>query len=267
MTRKKIIIFIIALVVIANANNVLAQQKITDPKLKKLVSGLKLLSKEDRAERKRKGLKTSFNPQEVPFYFVDGKKLETKDIMSTASSGIHKYDVYVDKDEKIKAVVVRLKMEKEREMVEMVYRGNNKGKFVGDQAISFSAKSIDGKNYSLENLKGKVIVVNFWFTSCTPCVEEMPELNSLVEKYKNNEDVVFLGFSKDSEEKIRSFLKKKQFDYTLFAESKELAMKYGVFVYPTHMIIDKNSKIKFSEMGYLPNVGKRLENTIDELLK
>ncbi len=266
MTQKKIIIFIIALVAIANANNVLAQQEITDPKLKKLVSELKLLSKEDVMERQNKGIKTRVNTQEVPLYFVDGKKLETKDIMSTASSGIYKYDMYVDKDEKIKVVVVRLMTEEEK-AISKRGRTKVKGKLVGNQAISFSAKSIDGKNYSLENLKGKVIVVNFWFTSCTPCVKEMPELNSLIEKYKNNDDVVFLGFALDSEEKIRSFLKKKQFDYTLFAESKDLAKKYSIFSYPTHMIIDKDSNIKFSETGYSFDVGKRLENTIDELLK
>lgn len=266
MTRKKIIIIIIALVAIANANNVLAQQKITDPKLKKLVSELRLLSEEEIAKRERAGIGIRFSTQEVPVYFVDGRKLEPQDIISTASSGIHKYDVYLDKNENIKVVIARLMTEEEKKRVEKK-RIKKQGRFTGNQAIPFSAKSIDGRNYSLESLKGKVIVMNFWFTSCTPCVKEMPELNSLVEKYKNNDDVVFLGFALDSEEKIRSFLKKKQFDYTLFAESGELAKSYNINAYPTHMIIDKNSKIKFSETGYSFDVGKRLENAIDELLK
>ena len=54
----------------------------------------------------------------------------------------------------------------------------------------FAAVDMNGNSYSLGILKGKVVVINFWFVECKPCVIEMPELNEIVEKYKS-EEVVF----------------------------------------------------------------------------
>jgi len=61
---------------------------------------------------------------------------------------------------------------------------------VGSDAPDFSAVDMNGNSYSLGILKGKVVVINFWFVECKPCVIEMPELNEIVEKYKS-EEVVF----------------------------------------------------------------------------
>jgi thiol-disulfide isomerase/thioredoxin len=86
----------------------------------------------------------------------------------------------------------------------------NSSDLIGKEAFPFSATDISGNNYSLDELKGKVIVINFWFVECKPCVMEMPELNKLVEKHKNKE-VVFLGFANNDKPKIEKFLKTKSF--------------------------------------------------------
>ena len=65
---------------------------------------------------------------------------------------------------------------------------------VGLDAPDFSAADMNGKTYSLSSLKGKIVVINFWFVECKPCLIEMPDLNEIVEKYKS-EEVVFLAFA------------------------------------------------------------------------
>jgi thiol-disulfide isomerase/thioredoxin len=66
----------------------------------------------------------------------------------------------------------------------------------------FSYKTIENEQVSQEKLPGKVVVMNFWFQSCTPCLNELPGLNKLAETYKDS-DVVFLAFGRDSEASIR----------------------------------------------------------------
>src|ERR687893_223477 len=65
-------------------------------------------------------------------------------------------------------------------------------------APAFSLTSMDGKKFELASLRGKVVVINFWFTGCPPCIEEMPKLNELVEKFKDK-DVVFIAPTWDNE--------------------------------------------------------------------
>src|ERR1700721_19361 len=68
---------------------------------------------------------------------------------------------------------------------------------LGAPAPDFSLTSLDGKSYKLGELKGKTIVLNFWFTACMPCREEMPGLNELVKSYQNDRNVVFIAITFD----------------------------------------------------------------------
>lgn len=71
---------------------------------------------------------------------------------------------------------------------------------------NFSAKTLSGESFELEQLKGKVIILNFWASWCGPCVEEVPSLIKLVKEFKG--DVVLIAISGDSsEDDIKVFLK------------------------------------------------------------
>jgi thiol-disulfide isomerase/thioredoxin len=133
------------------------------------------------------------------------------------------------------------------------------------QAMPFSVTDINGKNYSLESLKGKVIVINFWFVECKPCVMEMPELNKLVEKYENK-DVVFLGLAINEKDKIEQFLKKTTYKYNTVPAAKDVIDTYGVTSFPMHIVIDKNSNITFAVNGLGPTTTDDLDKMIDSLL-
>ena len=186
-------------------------------------------------------------------------------------SGDYMPEPYVDSNKVVRAFVLRKASEEEKKFMmeaqaNMPDKMQNENEMLGKEALPFSVTDILGNSYSIENLKGKVIVINFWFVECKPCVMEIPELNKLVDKFKG-EVVVFLVFATNDKSKIESFLKSKTFNYNLIAGSGEIANSYTVKAFPTHLIIDKNSIVTYSAVGLGPNTLKEIESTIELLLK
>jgi thiol-disulfide isomerase/thioredoxin len=118
----------------------------------------------------------------------------------------------------------------------------------------FDFTDLNGNHYTNENTKGKIIVFKTWFINCKACVAEFPELNELVEKYKNRNDIIFLSLALDSKSELDEFLQKKSFEYKVVPNQKEFIVKtLNLQIYPTHIIVDKNGIIlkvvnKASEM-------------------
>lgn len=111
-------------------------------------------------------------------------------------------------------------------------------------APDFSFKGMDGKTYSSADLKGKTVVLNFWFTACGGCVMEMPDLNELKKNYAGK-DVVFLAVTFDDNTKVESFLAKTKFDYTIIPNAKKMCNDYNIYGYPTSMVINAEGIVKF----------------------
>ena len=211
------------------------------------------------------------NPMTTPMYFENLTLLKESDFMEAMMSGDYMPEPYVDSDKVVRAFVLRKASEEEKKFImeaqaNMPDKMQNENEMLGKEALPFSVTDILGNSYSLESLKGKVIVINFWFVECKPCVMEMPELNKLVDKFKG-EDVVFLGFATNDKSKIESFLKTKTFNYNIIAGSGEIANSYTVKAFPTHLIIDKNSIVTYSAVGLGPNTLKEIESTIEALIK
>jgi len=115
-------------------------------------------------------------------------------------------------------------------------------------APTFLAVSLDGERLSLADLRGKVIVLNFWFVGCGACMSEIPTLNRWVQEFKD-QGVVFIGFALDHEDQLRSFLKIKPFSYKIVPNSSDIAREYDVAAYPTHVLIDRNGDIRLKLVG------------------
>ena len=114
-------------------------------------------------------------------------------------------------------------------------------------APPFSLTSLEGQKFELAALRGKVVVMNFWFTGCEPCVAEMPRLNALVNKFKH-EGVVFIAPSWDNPATLRSFLKDHKFKYHVVPNAAEMIIntyrdESPNTVFPTHIVIDREGKI------------------------
>ncbi|MBS1665208.1 MAG: TlpA family protein disulfide reductase [Bacteroidetes bacterium] len=131
-------------------------------------------------------------------------------------------------------------------------------------APSWTASDLNGTDCSLSSLKGKVVVINFWFTSCAPCIQEMPHLNNLVASYKNK-DVVFIAFSFNDPANIQSFLKKQPYNYRHVASSKDINSLYHIQSWPTSFVIDRNGIVKYAGL-YDPNIESLLSTAIDHAL-
>ena len=196
----------------------------------------------------------------TPVYSESLTLIEGDEFMKVMMSREYIPDPYIDSNNEVKAFVLRKATALEKsQMIEMKDNIEDKNDLIGKEALPFTATDIAGNNYTLESLKGKIIVINFWFVECKPCVMEMPELNKLVEKYKNK-DVVFLGFAINEKDKIEKFLKTTNYKYNVVPSAQEAIQTYGVNSFPTHVVIDKNSNISFSTSG----LG---ETTIDDLEK
>jgi len=103
---------------------------------------------------------------------------------------------------------------------------------------------IYGKPGHLSDLRGKVVVLNFWATWCPPCVEETPSLNKL-QKYIESRNGLVLGVSVDEDPAAyEKFLKDQGVNFPTFREpTRKLALDYGTPVFPDTYIIDRHGKI------------------------
>ena len=135
-----------------------------------------------------------------------------------------------------------------------------------------------GKKHSLEEYKGKVVVINFWATWCGYCVRELPEFEKVYKEFgSNKKEVVILGVAgpKTKEnpnnvdvekDKIISFLKKKNVTYpTLMDETGKSFDDYGIKYFPTTYVINKNGYLEGFVNGAIS--GEQLKNAINETLK
>lgn len=144
---------------------------------------------------------------------------------------------------------------------------------VGCEAPDFNVTTITGEQLSLRQLKGKVIVINFWFESCAPCIAELPALNKLVDEYQQQE-VVFIAFGKDPEFRISKFLAERKFDYKMVSDKYDLVNDFCVIAgWPMNMVIDKNGIVQYIKPGgYTDERAKTaayemMKPTIDEALR
>lgn len=133
---------------------------------------------------------------------------------------------------------------------------------------SHSLQTIDGTTIDLSKMQGKPIVVNFWFAACKPCIEELPLLNHIFEKYAGR--VHFIAITFEDKVKVKSFLKTHRFDFVSVVSAKEYISKLGVKYYPKNIFIDKNGIIRKIEGGIPPestfeDAQLRFESTIRNL--
>jgi peroxiredoxin len=111
---------------------------------------------------------------------------------------------------------------------------------VGKPFPPYHYVDLNGHVYTPASTKGKIVVLKAWAISCVPCVEEFPELNKLVEKYKNRKDIVFVSIAPDPRPKLRSFMKRHPFDYAVVPISeKYIVDTLRAWGYPAHWVINK----------------------------
>lgn len=126
-----------------------------------------------------------------------------------------------------------------------------------------------GQVHTLSDYRGKVVMINFWATWCSPCRAELPDIEEIYQEYgMNKEDVIILGMTfpnmgkEQSKEGILEFINKEGYTFpTLFDESMELAYQYYINAFPTTFFINKDGTVE----GYAS--GMLTKETIRELIE
>jgi thiol-disulfide isomerase/thioredoxin len=125
--------------------------------------------------------------------------------------------------------------------------------YIGKQLPDMYLTDLNGKKISLKELNGKPTLVNFWFTSCAPCIDEMPILNKIYEKYK--EDYNFVAVTFEPQDKVLKFLDKHKYKFLHIVDSRKFTDELGIQSYPVNLFLDKNGVVRYSRNGipYLIN--------------
>jgi thiol-disulfide isomerase/thioredoxin len=119
--------------------------------------------------------------------------------------------------------------------------------YIGEAFPSFSLSSLSGREFDSHQLRGKPTMINFWFTRCVPCVEEMPVLNELKERYQ--EEVNFIAITFNDAEEVRGFLEKHSFDFMHLVDAEEFIDQLGNKAYPKNLFLDKEGVLRYALGG------------------
>lgn len=135
-------------------------------------------------------------------------------------------------------------------------------------APDFSITTSDGEYITLEDLRGKVVLLDFWATWCAPCVASVPALRALHKRYEK-EAVVMIAISSDSEvEAWRTFIAKNQMVWPQYRDRDHKVQRaFEVRAYPTYIVIDHEGITRFRGTGFGSAGTGSLEEAIRKALK
>lgn len=134
-------------------------------------------------------------------------------------------------------------------------------------APKFTLQTMDGKNVSLSDLKGQVVMINFWASWCAPCRQEMPLLNELYDTYKKA-GFTLLGVNLDEEKsEAKGFLKKVPVTFPVLHDPMgAVAELYDNRAMPSSYFIDRKGNLTHVHRGYRPGEEKDYKAVIRKLI-
>lgn len=138
---------------------------------------------------------------------------------------------------------------------------------VGDLAPNFTLMDKDGKPHSLEDYRGRVVLIDFWGVWCHWCKVAMPGLQQMHRELKD-EGLTIMGVNvgdKSSDIPIK-YMRSHGYDYLLLLEGRPVAERYNVRGFPTFYVIDTEGKVLYEGSGYSKQQERRVENVIREEL-
>ena len=148
-----------------------------------------------------------------------------------------------------------------------------KTKMIKEPAADFSLKDLDGNIITLSELKGKIVIIDFWASWCMPCKASMPLMKDAVQKYADNQDVEFFfvdtferGTDVDIIESAKKFIDNNDYPFHVLIDTNGKVAKegYGITMIPAKVFIDKDGNKRLTSMGFDK---KKLLDEIDILIQ
>ncbi|MCA9252492.1 MAG: TlpA family protein disulfide reductase [Phycisphaerales bacterium] len=137
----------------------------------------------------------------------------------------------------------------------------------GELAPDFEGTTLAGEKVKLSDLRGKVVLIDFWATWCAPCVAEMPNIKRAYDQYKDSGDFVVLGISVDNDpQTVSRFVTAKGVNWPQIAvgpsDLNPIAKTYYVSGVPATFLIDQEGKVVAKDLR-----GNMLEHYLKRLIK
>ena len=181
---------------------------------------------------------------------TEAEELLTKQVEKLSKAVGKKFfgNIRIDKTEiKNDSIVSRISFEINDRKKDSLNQSRLLAEFVDRILPKFELSNLSSDKITLEQLKGKPTMINLWFTTCAPCIDEMPILNKIKEKYEN--DFNFIAITFEKKESVEKFLKKHQFEFEHLINGKNLIDKLGVNAFPMNLFLDKNGVLKVVGQG------------------
>src|SRR5262249_35936124 len=116
----------------------------------------------------------------------------------------------------------------------------------------FTTHDLDGRSFSMADLRGKVVLINFWATWCPPCRAEIPDLIALQEKYRDRLQIIGVSQDEVSPEEVRHFVVEHHMNYPIVMSSPEIEKLFpSISALPTSFIVDRELRLVQKHVGML----------------
>jgi thiol-disulfide isomerase/thioredoxin len=200
--------------------------------------------------------------------FVAGKYDEAEALLRQSLKHKHTAGTY----SQLEATLLKLGRADEAAIVaaegEIFWKKEILANFKNEPSKDFELTTIKNGRVKLSALKGKIVMVNFWATWCAPCIEEMPVLVELYDKYKS-QGLEILAISVDApdvRQQIPMFAAKHRMNFPVLYDENAAAL-YGVNSYPTTLFVDRQGNLRYRTKGLdVKNARRDLEFIVSELL-
>lgn len=146
---------------------------------------------------------------------------------------------------------------KEEETVE-----KETGISIGSVAPNFILENLQGEQVSLDDYRGKTVIVNFWTTTCPYCIKEMPDFQKIYSERKDTDFTILAVNIGESKATVNNFMKKNNYTFPVVFDKKgEVSYMYNITGVPTSIIIDGEGIVRGIRMGPMayPEIKQRLD--------
>ena len=140
---------------------------------------------------------------------------------------------------------------------------------VGDDVPEFVVEMFDGQKINIKDLKGKIVLINFWATWCPPCQEELKRVQKeIIDRFKGK-DFVFLAISREeSKEQVKKFRERNGYTFPMGLDpERKIYSKFATATIPRNFIIYNKGKIVEIEVGYTKEAFAKMIEKLERLLK